>query len=349
MRSSASGMNPWRVAGVDRHAERGSAPRRRRRRPRPGLGVECNAHPEAEQREPPRSRGPASRSLDVERDAVTAGLRDRLEVPLGLATMRWQSSRAPMPASGEIDAATTGPMVISGMKWPSPTSKWKTSRRPRAELMLAESREVRGVDRRLDLDRICPFGPAHATQARGWGFRLAPATVVFGERVAKQAPTNRARRARSGSAHRGVAARSARSPRSPPSAGRACCRRAARPRAAARTGLAARRSSSAKSRSSDTGCETSLPGVFARRKIDTPAWRPIRRTMSSSPGSRAGAGPTAAAARAAGMDDLGRGRGKRLPRHGRESTPAHRRSRSRAGARRRSPCPSRVARPRWAR
>ena len=29
-------------------------------------------------------------------------------------------------ANGEIEAATTGPIVISGMKCPSPTSKWKT-------------------------------------------------------------------------------------------------------------------------------------------------------------------------------------------------------------------------------
>ena len=43
-------------------------------------------------------------------------------------------------------------------------------------------------------------------------------------------------------------------------------------------------SSSAKSRSSETGWETSLPGVLARTKIDTPGCRPIRRTMSSWPG-----------------------------------------------------------------
>src|SRR5262245_41962643 len=45
----------------------------------------------------------------------------------GSATMRWQSSAAPQPrASGAIDARTIGPTVISGMKWPSPTSKWRT-------------------------------------------------------------------------------------------------------------------------------------------------------------------------------------------------------------------------------
>ena len=66
-------------------------------------------------------------------------------------------------------------------------------------------------------------------------------------------------------------------------------------------------SSSAKSRSSETGCETSLPGVFARTQIVTPAWRPMRRTMSSWPGlsrrwppqravARAGAGSTTSVA-----------------------------------------------------
>ena len=45
----------------------------------------------------------------------------------GSATMRWQSRATPHPrASGAIDASTMGPTVISGMKWPSPTSKWKT-------------------------------------------------------------------------------------------------------------------------------------------------------------------------------------------------------------------------------
>ena len=44
----------------------------------------------------------------------------------GSLTIRWQSSRAPQPrTSGEMDAATIGPIVISGMKCPSPTSKWK--------------------------------------------------------------------------------------------------------------------------------------------------------------------------------------------------------------------------------
>ena len=100
----------------------------------------------------------------------------------------------------------------------------------------------------------------------------------------RQAPMSRARRARSDSAHRGAAARSAMSPRSPPTAGRACCPHEAHRQEGARTVPAADRAPRAKSRSSETGCESSLPGVFARTKIDTPAWRPIRRTMSSWPG-----------------------------------------------------------------
>jgi hypothetical protein len=45
----------------------------------------------------------------------------------GSLTMRWQSSARPQPrTNGEIEARTTGPIVISGMKWPSPASKWKT-------------------------------------------------------------------------------------------------------------------------------------------------------------------------------------------------------------------------------
>jgi hypothetical protein len=40
--------------------------------------------------------------------------------------MRWQSSTPPHACtSGEIEASTTGPIVISGMKCPSPASKWK--------------------------------------------------------------------------------------------------------------------------------------------------------------------------------------------------------------------------------
>ena len=62
-----------------------------------------------------------------------------------------------------MDASTIGPIVISGMKCPSPTSKWKTlapAAVQRLELR-AEPREVGGVDRRLDLDVVCPLGPTH--------------------------------------------------------------------------------------------------------------------------------------------------------------------------------------------
>ena len=90
---------------------------------------------EAPPRRRARTRAPAaialagpSTGLHVERDAVPAGRarRTRSGAP-GASTIRWQSSAAPHACtSGAIDATTTGPMVISGMKWPSPASKWKT-------------------------------------------------------------------------------------------------------------------------------------------------------------------------------------------------------------------------------
>ena len=51
--------------------------------------------------------------------------------------------------------------MIGGMKWPSPTSKWKTrqpAREQRVDL-LAEPREVGRVERRLDLGAADPVLP----------------------------------------------------------------------------------------------------------------------------------------------------------------------------------------------
>ena len=45
----------------------------------------------------------------------------------GLSTIRWQSIRPSIRwIIGAIDRRTIGPIVTGGMKWPSPTSKWKT-------------------------------------------------------------------------------------------------------------------------------------------------------------------------------------------------------------------------------
>ena len=134
------------------------------------LGVERESDAQAERSRMPDGAGRLVARLDVERDAVAAGFRDRLEVLLRLAhhemavefcapaacqrRYRCGHDRPDRDLGDEVsvayveveDLGTCGPQ--------------------RAEL-LAESREVGGVDRRLDLDRICPVGPAHATQARG--------------------------------------------------------------------------------------------------------------------------------------------------------------------------------------
>ena len=45
----------------------------------------------------------------------------------GPSTIRWTSSTPPSRwTSGAIHLSTIGPIVTGGMKWPSPTSKWKT-------------------------------------------------------------------------------------------------------------------------------------------------------------------------------------------------------------------------------
>ena len=82
----------------------------------------------------------------------------------GSSTIRWQSSRPPAACTtGASARTTTGPIVIGGMKRPSPTSMWKI-RAPAAEQLVRlppELQEVGGVDRRLDLDSAYPVAPAH--------------------------------------------------------------------------------------------------------------------------------------------------------------------------------------------
>ena len=65
--------------------------------------------------------------LDVERDAVAARRPDLLQVPLPAATPSGGSRSTPSCSwtRSEMDWSTIGPIVISSMKWPSPTSKWK--------------------------------------------------------------------------------------------------------------------------------------------------------------------------------------------------------------------------------
>ena len=154
-----------RVPGVNRHAEHeihsfGSRDRVLDRR----LGVECDADAEPERPRRATARAGSSQTSTWKVTLSPPAFAIASKCSSGSATIRWQSSRAPHPrTSGEIEASTIGPIVISGMKWPSPTSKWKTfapAPRERVEL-LAEPREVGRVDRRLDLDRVCPLGPAH--------------------------------------------------------------------------------------------------------------------------------------------------------------------------------------------
>ena len=117
-----------RVARMDRHAEHeihsvGG---------RDGVGHGCLGVERDTDAEPERTRGGHGTrwvvaGLDVERDAVSTGARDRLEVPLGLGDHQMAVELRPQPrTNGEMDASTIGPTVTSGMKWPSPTSKWKT-------------------------------------------------------------------------------------------------------------------------------------------------------------------------------------------------------------------------------
>ena len=92
-----------------------------------------------------------------------------------------------------------GPIVISSMKWPSPTSKWKTPRTSveQAIELLAEAGEVRGVDRGLDDARTCPLSPSHRLTVLTWATttksasrpRLRPSSSRRGwQSVSAQAP-----------------------------------------------------------------------------------------------------------------------------------------------------------------
>ena len=91
--------------------------------------------------------------------------------------MRWQSSTPPSRWTiGEIDLRTIGPIVIGSTKCPSPTSKWKmrTPASMTVSICSPSTREVRRVERRLDLGGAHPFVPAHRRI-----FSAAEAAEVF--------------------------------------------------------------------------------------------------------------------------------------------------------------------------
>ena len=80
-------------------------------------GLNATPTPSPSERASAIARGGVVARLDVERHAVATGLRDRLEVALGLAHHQMAVEPRSQPrTNGEIDASTTGPIVISGMK-----------------------------------------------------------------------------------------------------------------------------------------------------------------------------------------------------------------------------------------
>ena len=135
----------------------------------------------------PRPRSRACRAtpfcvvdhLHVERHAVAAGLPDALEVPLWLGDHEVALEHSPsLVHEPRNQRSTIGPTVISAMKWPSPTSKWKTRGCccfEQASELFTKTGEVRSVDRRLDGARTCPLSPSHRlTVPRGPRRRKAP-------------------------------------------------------------------------------------------------------------------------------------------------------------------------------
>ena len=111
-------------------------------------------------------RAPARAHLDMERHAVAARLRDRLEVLLGLRDHE-MAVEPRAPAADErrdgsehdrADGDLRDEVAVAHVEVEHP----RAGRLQRVELV-AEAREVGRVDRRLDLDRVCPLGPAHRT------------------------------------------------------------------------------------------------------------------------------------------------------------------------------------------
>src|SRR5262249_38594929 len=152
--------------------------------------------------EPERARGRDRTrrvvdDLDVEGDAVAAGLRDRLEVPFRLRDHEVAvESSAPPPDERRDRREDDRPDRDLRDEVPVTDVEVENTRSrgcQRLELS-AQLREVRRVQRRLDLGGACPFAPAHAVNlALAAVATAAPATHRGGARgwPRVSAPTSR--------------------------------------------------------------------------------------------------------------------------------------------------------------
>ena len=153
------------VAGMDRHAEHEvGALRGADRLLDRGLRVQSHADTEPEGARVRDRAQPVLDRLDVERDAVPARPCERLEVPLRpldhqVAVERRSPRVDEWSDRGDHDRADRDlrdEVAVSGVEVEDAGARLHQ----RSEL-LAEAREVGGVDRRLDLHLPCPLAPAH--------------------------------------------------------------------------------------------------------------------------------------------------------------------------------------------